>query len=217
VYARSEGNPFFAEELLAAAPAGRDELPATLRDMLLARIRALDASAQAAVRIAAVGGRDVHHELLAAAAALPEAELSDALRSAVREHVLAAVDDRLAFRHAVFSEAAYGELLPGERSRVHAAFAMALEARPDLAGGNEATVAAELAHHWLRAGDEPRALAAAVRAGRGGRARRRPRRGRAPRHAGARAVGRRARRRAGCRRRSRHAAGACRRRHRVDR
>jgi DNA-binding CsgD family transcriptional regulator len=48
---------------------------------------------------------------------------------------------------------------------VHAAFAAALDARPDLAGGNTATVAAEIAHHWLRAGDEPRALAAAVRAG----------------------------------------------------
>ena len=75
------------------------------------------------------------------------------------------MSDGYAFRHALFSEAAYGELLPGERARVHAAFAAALEARPDLAGGNTATVTAEIAHHWLRAGDEPRALAAAVRAG----------------------------------------------------
>jgi DNA-binding CsgD family transcriptional regulator len=117
------------------------------------------------VRIAAAGGRNVHHELLATAAGLPEPELSEALRGAVREHVLVAVDDGYAFRHALVSEAAYGELLPGERARLHAAFAAALEARPDLAGGNTATVAAEIAYHWLRAGDEPRALAAAVRAG----------------------------------------------------
>jgi DNA-binding CsgD family transcriptional regulator/tetratricopeptide (TPR) repeat protein len=165
VYTRSEGNPFFAEELVAAAQEGGEGLPATLRDMLLARIHALDASAQAVVRIAAVGGHEVHHELLATAAELGESELSDALRSAVREHVLVATGDGFAFRHALFSEAAYGELLPGERARLHAAFAAALEARPDLAGGNDATVAAEIAHHWLRAGDEPRALAAAVRAG----------------------------------------------------
>jgi tetratricopeptide (TPR) repeat protein len=48
---------------------------------------------------------------------------------------------------------------------VHAAFAAALEERPDLAKGNAATVAAEIAHHRLRAGDQPRALGAAVRAG----------------------------------------------------
>jgi len=165
VFARSEGNPFFAEELVAASPEGGEGLPATLRDMLLARIHALDASAQAVVRIAAVGGHEVHHELLATAADLGEPDLSDALRGAVREHVLVAAGDGFAFRHALFSEAAYSELLPGERARLHEAFAAALEARPELAGGSIATVAAEIAHHWLRAGDDPRALAAAVRAG----------------------------------------------------
>jgi DNA-binding CsgD family transcriptional regulator len=165
VFARSEGNPFFAEELVAAAQEGGEGLPATLLEMLLTRIHGLDPHGQAVVRIAAAGGRNVHHELLATAAGLPEAELSEALRGAVREHVLVAVDDGYAFRHALVSEAAYGELLPGERARLHAAFAAALEARPDLAGGNTATVAAEIAYHWLRAGDEPRALAAAVRAG----------------------------------------------------
>jgi DNA-binding CsgD family transcriptional regulator/tetratricopeptide (TPR) repeat protein len=165
IFARAEGNPFFAEELVAAARAGDVGLPPTLRDVLLARIHALDPTAQAAVRVAAAGGRGVHHQLLAAAAGLPEPELSGALRSAVREHVLVAAHDGYAFRHALLVEAAYGDLLPGERARLHAAFAAALEARPDLAGGNAATVAAEIAHHWLRAGDEPRALAAAVRAG----------------------------------------------------
>ena len=83
----------------------------------------------------------------------------------MRHHVLVALDDGYGFRHALVREAAYGELLPGERADLHAAFATALEERPDLAHGNDATVAAEIAHHWLRAGDEPRALAAAVRAG----------------------------------------------------
>jgi DNA-binding CsgD family transcriptional regulator/tetratricopeptide (TPR) repeat protein len=165
VFTRAEGNPFFAEELVSAARAGDVGLPPTLRDVLLARIHALDQTAQATVRVAAAGGRGVHHELLAAAAGLPEPELFGALRSAVREHVLVATGEGYAFRHALFSEAAYGELLPGERARLHAAFAAALQARPELAGGNTATVAAEIAHHWLRAGDEPRALAAAVRAG----------------------------------------------------
>jgi AAA ATPase domain len=42
VFARSAGNPLFAEELVeAASREGTEQLPATLRDMLLARIMAL--------------------------------------------------------------------------------------------------------------------------------------------------------------------------------
>ena len=166
VFARADGNPFFAEELVAAAPNGAaGPLSPTLRDALLVRIAALDPDARSVVRVAAAGGREVHHALLAAAAGLPEPELTEALRSAVRHHVLMARGDGFAFRHALLREAAYDELLPGERARLHAAFAAALEGRVDIAGGNAATVAAEVAHHWLRAGDDARALAAAVRAG----------------------------------------------------
>jgi DNA-binding CsgD family transcriptional regulator len=166
VFARSGGNPFFAEELVAVRESGSpDRLSQTLRDVLLARLTALDATAQAVVRIAAAGGREVHHRLLTVAAGLDEPALTDALRAAVRHHVLLAHERGFAFRHALLQEVAYSELLPGERAQLHAALAAALEANPDLAGGNAATVAAEIAHHWLRAGDEPRALAAAVRAG----------------------------------------------------
>ena len=121
--------------------------------------------AQTAVRVAAAGGRRVHHRLLAAAAALPEPDLTEALRAAVLDHVLIASRDGYAFRHALLQEVVYEELLPGERARLHAAFAAALETSPDVAGGTTATVAAEIAHHWSCAGDRPRALAAAVRAG----------------------------------------------------
>src|SRR6266508_186702 len=41
VFARSEGNPFFTEELLAAVRAGSGELPATVRDLLRGRVEAL--------------------------------------------------------------------------------------------------------------------------------------------------------------------------------
>jgi DNA-binding CsgD family transcriptional regulator/tetratricopeptide (TPR) repeat protein len=166
VFARSAGNPFFAEELVAiSGDHSAGGLSATLRDVLLTRITALDDSAQAVVRVAAAGGREVHYRLLADAAGLAEPDLTDALRAAVRHQVLVAHADNFAFRHALLQEVAYGELLPGERARLHAAFAAALEASPGVAGGNVATVAAEIAHHWLRAGDERRALAAAVRAG----------------------------------------------------
>jgi DNA-binding CsgD family transcriptional regulator len=167
VFARSAGNPLFAEELVSAA-AGRDDaggMPETLRDILLARIGALDAVAQEVVRAAAVGGGRIHHSLLASAVALEEPRLTDAIRETVRHHVLVADDSSLVFRHPLLQEAAYGELVPGERARLHAACATVLERAPEFAGGSAATVAAEIAHHWWQAGRQPQALTAAVRAG----------------------------------------------------
>ncbi len=164
--ARAEGNAFFAEELLAAANCGApDALPPTLRDMLLARVATLDNDAETLVRVTAVGGRQAHHRLLTAASTLPPSRLDQALQTAVRHSVLVADGEHFSFRHALLQEAIYSTLLPGERSRLHAAFATALETRPDLAGGNRATVAAEIAHHWHHADDPPRALTASVRAG----------------------------------------------------
>jgi DNA-binding CsgD family transcriptional regulator len=166
IFARSEGNPLFAEELVSAAEhEGAERLPGTLRDMLLARIDGLSGAAQGVVRAAAVGGRRVHHELLADAIDLDAEQLTRAIREAVRDHVLVADGNSVTFRHPLLQEAAYGELVPGEGARLHAAYARAIERRPELAGGTRATVAAEIAHHWLHAGDRPRALGASVRAG----------------------------------------------------
>jgi DNA-binding CsgD family transcriptional regulator len=163
---RSEGNPFFAEELVAAAAhrAGA-VLPPSLRDVLLIRFEALSDQGQAVLRVAAVAGRRVQHELLALIAGMAEPDLLDGLRNAVAHQVLV-VDpdgDSYAFRHALVQEAVYAEALPGERNRLHVAFATALEARPELAAGPAA--AAEVASHWDAANDQPRALAASVRAG----------------------------------------------------
>ena len=117
--------------------------------------------------MAAAAGRRVDQELVARAAGLEAGELADALRAAVAEEVLvpSARGDAFAFRHALLREAAYAEVLPGERARLHAALARDLEAHPELAGAGTA-VAAELAYHWQAAGRREAALAACVRAGR---------------------------------------------------
>ena len=160
IYARSEGNPFYAEQLLAAgAGDARVELPATLVEVLLARVQGLAEPAQQVLRVAAVAGRRVPHRLLAAVAGQPEAELEQGLHEAVGAGVLATdvATGGYAFRHALLQEAVYGDLLPGERVRLHAAYARLLAADPDGA-------AAELAHHCLASHDLVGALAASVRA-----------------------------------------------------
>ncbi|HEY6707260.1 MAG TPA: AAA family ATPase [Actinomycetota bacterium] len=162
IHARSGGNAFFVEELAAAATDG--ELPPSLRDTLLARIELLAEPAQRVLGVAAAAGARVDHDLLAEVADLPEPDLLSALREAVSAQVLLvdAGDGTYGFRHALVKEAVYGELLPGERTRVHARFAGALAAR-DIAG--DPGPAAELAWHWYAAHDLERALPAAVAAG----------------------------------------------------
>jgi DNA-binding CsgD family transcriptional regulator/tetratricopeptide (TPR) repeat protein len=169
---RSEGNAFFAEELVSASS---DGLPHGLAEVLLARIEGLSPATQRVLRIASVAGRRVRHDRLAAVSGLPVDELEQALREAVTHHVLVAAssepggvgtDDAYVFRHALLREAIYHELLPGERSRLHAAYA-ALLARPGGAGPRRAADpgrAAELAHHAMAGHDLPLALAASVQA-----------------------------------------------------
>jgi hypothetical protein len=75
IVVRSEGNPFFAEELLAAAGQGGEDLPHVLRDLLLQRIARLERTTQDMLRVAAAAGRDVPYPLLAAVADVPEGAL----------------------------------------------------------------------------------------------------------------------------------------------
>jgi DNA-binding CsgD family transcriptional regulator len=119
------------------------------------------------LRVAAAASSRVEHGLLAAVAHLPEAELLGALRAAVAHQVLVPdpVTETYAFRHALTEEALYAELLPGERARLHAAFARALSEHPDLVGSNTAAMPARLAYHWAKAHDPVRALPATIQAG----------------------------------------------------
>ncbi|MFW5470460.1 helix-turn-helix transcriptional regulator [Knoellia sp. CPCC 206435] len=153
---RAEGNPFFAEELAAGAVSGR-RVAGGLGRVLGARIEQLTPPAQQVVRTMALAGRTVGHHLLLRVTGLAEEELEAALADAVEHHVVEARwPPAYAFRHALLGETATDDLLPGERLRLHRAYAGALAADPTLGP------ASELARHAAAAGD----LATAVRASR---------------------------------------------------
>jgi tetratricopeptide (TPR) repeat protein len=160
IVARSEGNPFFAEELLAAGDQG-GELPHGLRDLLLQRMARLDRPTQGLLRLAAAAGRDISYRLLRTLAAAPERDVRESLRQAVEHGVLVAdqATGSFRFRHALLAEAVYATLLPGEREELHARLAEALTR-----GATAAS--AELAPHWAAAGRSVEALAASVEAAR---------------------------------------------------
>jgi len=182
IRARSEGNAYYAEELLAAVeglhgdgvPGGGARggtgpdvrpvaLPDGLAEVLLARLEGLPPAVQQVARVASVAGRRVPDVLLRAVADLDpftgSVTVEEALRDAVAHHVLVPDGaDRYAFRHALLQEAVYADLLPGERVRLHAGYARVLSARTDRAA------AADLARHCLAAHDLPGALSASIRA-----------------------------------------------------
>ncbi|HEY6597433.1 MAG TPA: AAA family ATPase [Asanoa sp.] len=160
IYERAQGNPFFVEELAAAGdPVPCADIPASLRDLLLARVDRLPEGAQPILRIAAAGGIRLSHDLLAQVAGVPDTQLEMAVRAAVAAQLIVAdADGGYEFRHALVREAVHDDLLPGEHARLHARYAAAIEADPALVAPGRAP--AEIAHHWHAAHDHPRALVA---------------------------------------------------------
>src|ERR1700749_3768594 len=159
---RAEGNAYYAEELLTASSCAEDStggtLPTGLAALLLSRVERVSDAAQQVLRAAAVAGGGAADDLVRAASGLPD----DAYEEAVREaagHQLLAPDgpDGDRFRHALLREAVYGDLMPGERTRLHARLASLLAGVPG--------AAAELAHHSMASHDIPGAFTASIRAG----------------------------------------------------
>lgn len=177
LYRRSEGNPFFAEELLRAladerclSPDGRllrepaTALPESVREIILRRLDALAEDGREVLAAAAVIGRRFDVAILERMVALDEPRLLAAIRELVRHHLLTQEPggaEILRFRHGLVQEVAYAGLLGPERRRLHALAAETME-RGELGGEGHA---ADLAYHWREARQPDRARTAAVRAG----------------------------------------------------
>ena len=162
---RSDGNPFYIEVLAATAMEPDERLPAPLKDVVLSRIRELDDDAVTAVEAAAIAGRLVDHDLLAAVAGLPSERLAAGLRAAIEAGLLEVdrTGERYRFHHALQQEAVYSRVLPADRRALHLAYARLLEGRPRAGSVGQA---AEIAHHLDAAREPMRAIPALLRAAR---------------------------------------------------
>jgi DNA-binding CsgD family transcriptional regulator/tetratricopeptide (TPR) repeat protein len=165
---RTDGNPFFVEELVRSGADPDAPMPSILRDVLGARIERLSPRAREVVRVAAAAGRGIDDELVGATLGIPARELAPTFREATEAGILERIDDRrgerYAFRHALLREAVDAELFPGERTELHRSFADALEARAADRPGSVRP--GEIARHWDKAGRPDRALDPMVRAAR---------------------------------------------------
>jgi DNA-binding CsgD family transcriptional regulator len=171
LYARAEGNPFFTEQLVAAAladPAGGGlrapaGLPGRLAELLVARAGRCGGDGRAVLAALAVAGRPLTEALLGGVTGLAVVAVRGGLRELAAARLLADSPAEAAYRprHALLAEAVAAALLPGERVVLHERTARALEAE-----GDEA-LAAEVAGHWAAAGcpaEELRARVAAAEA-----------------------------------------------------
>jgi DNA-binding CsgD family transcriptional regulator/tetratricopeptide (TPR) repeat protein len=168
LHARAEGNPFFTEQLVAAALAGAAggvlevpaRLPGRLAELLAARAGRCAGEARAVLAGLAVAGRPLAEEALGVVTGLDAEAVRGGLRELAAARLLA--EDTPGgghrSRHALLAEAVAGGLLPGERTALHERTARALAA-----AGDE-RLATEIAGHWQAAGRPAEELAARVAA-----------------------------------------------------
>nr|WP_296773965.1 LuxR C-terminal-related transcriptional regulator [Rhodococcus sp. (in: high G+C Gram-positive bacteria)] len=156
---RAGGNPFFIEELAAARNRSGSSIPPDLAELLLVRLDTVTPAAKAVVETMAVAGPRVAHDVLGTVTGLADSELDDIVREIVDARIVETAGSFYVFRHALLGEAIYDDVIPGRRSRLHAAFATAL------ADHRHRGAAADLARHAELAHDIPLAFRAHVAAG----------------------------------------------------
>jgi len=170
IYALTEGNPFFVEEIvstLVAAgdifyidgewdrkPMGNLHIPRSVQSAVQQRVDQLGTDARRLLDVAAVGGRSFDATLLQGLTQLDEQVLLAALKEMVGARlVVEEGPDRFTFRHALTRQAIYGRLLARERKGLHRLWAEALATTPA-----PDPVLGDLAYHFYAAEMWPEAL-----------------------------------------------------------
>ena len=167
---RAEGNPLFIEELTAylktsglltagdGAALANAGVPATIQDLLTARIDRLPESAKRLLQAAAVLGREFSHPLLEAVAPTGvelAAELATLARADLLNETAFFPEQRYRFVHPLVQQVAYQSLLVKSRAELHARAGRALEA---LSAERPEEALQELARHYSRSAEHDKAL-----------------------------------------------------------
>ena len=179
VVQRADGVPLFVEEVARelvesgalGAPrsdaSARVVIPATLRDLLAARLDRLSFGARETAQMAAVLGREFRYEVLHAVAGRPERVLRDELRELVQSGLVlprrGARSEAYVYKHALLRDVAYDGMLRAARLQAHRRVAAALRHRfPEVAAQQPEVVAqhheagdeiADAVDYWTLAGD----------------------------------------------------------------
>jgi tetratricopeptide (TPR) repeat protein len=164
VAARTDGNPFFIEELLrhlegdVTSELGQLELPDSVKDLLLRRLRRLDDDCQRALVFASVAGREFELVILERVLEHSEDELAELLERAIGAHVLveeASAIGRYRFAHPLIREAIYDNVSLTRRALTHRRIGAAIES---VYADRLSEHAGALARHFHAAGDSEKAF-----------------------------------------------------------
>ena len=166
VLQRTGGNPFFIEEVVRSIrTGGAATVPATVQDVLEARLDRLDEAPRAVAQRAAIIGRTFSVPLLERV--LPRTDLRSAIDALVAEGLVmpgeAAPEPTYTFAHALVQEVAYRTQLIAQRRRAHVGVGDAVVA---LYAGRLDEFVDVLAYQYGRGDDDPKARTALLRAGR---------------------------------------------------
>lgn len=188
IYALTEGNPFFVEEMVTALTASGEplyangtwqrkgtagggagglshHLPRSIRHAVQQRAERLSAAASYVLILAAVAGRRFDFALIQEVLQSDDAHLLALVKELIAAQlVVEEAEDRFAFRHALIRETVYAELLARERKSLHRNIAEALESLFASQRGGEGFLT-DLAYHFSEAGIWPKALEYEQRAG----------------------------------------------------
>jgi tetratricopeptide (TPR) repeat protein len=156
VVATADGNPLFIEELVASIrdETSAEELPATIRAVIAARIDALPADVRSALLSASVIGKSFWRGVLGQIGDVSDIDAAlDLLetRGLIQRRFPSRVegDVEFSFKHDLILDAAYATLPRASRRELHAVTARALESLVK----HPEEIAGILAHHWREGGD----------------------------------------------------------------
>jgi class 3 adenylate cyclase len=148
---RSEGNPFYAGELVRSYldHGSLERLPDTVQATVLARLDLLPAAERRVLQLGSVFGRAFRASGVGALEPGLDQHVAELCENlADRDLIRPAEGDRYAFRHILIQEVAYGTLPRSERARLHAEAAKWVELN---AGQREVALAEILAFHYREA------------------------------------------------------------------
>ena len=181
LYARSEGNPFFVEELLKSLmstgelvpvdgtwkhASHRASIPRSIQDAVQQRTAYLSADAKRLVTLAAVAGRRFNVTLLQEVMHCEEDHLLALLKEVMAAQlVVEEAVDQFAFRHALTQQAITAGLLLRERQGLHRSLAQTLARLCTVSPTSLERYLEDLAYHSYEAGMWEQALAYAQEAG----------------------------------------------------
>lgn len=161
IVAESAGNPLYAIELARTSWRPRDELPPTVSELVRERVDRLPAQARELVHWFAVLGQRAEVARIRELASLDDDELAGALEGLESSGILRASGSGYEFAHDLVRRALYGQLSGPRRTLMHGRIARMLAA----SGHLDPEIAADVAHHAIRAGDSATAARACVTAG----------------------------------------------------